>query len=162
MEVLSFRIADERYAVQASTVRRIPRSPTIAPLRLSDGVLVGLTTIDEHLVPVFDLARLLDLGEEADDRRQIVALGTAECELALLAGDLQEGSEIEVDELRAVPWPLAAENARLVLGVTKEGTVVLDAQALLEDHRLFFDDSRLNEDRLDEGNDPAGSSELRT
>ena len=102
-------------------------------------------------MPVFDLARLLDLGEEADDRRPIVALGAAECELALLARDLQEGSEIEVDALRAVPWPLAAENARLVLGVTQEGTVVLDAEALLEDPRLFFDES----------DDPAGSRELR-
>ena len=161
MEVLSFRIADEHYAVQASIVRRIPRSPQIARLRLSDGVLVGLTTLDERLVPVFDLARLLDLGAEADDRSQIVALGTDECELALLAEDLQEGSEIEVEALRAVPWPLAAENARLVLGVTKEGVVVLDAQALLEDRRLFLDDGRLNEDRLDESDDPAGSSELR-
>ncbi len=152
MKVLSFRIADERYAVQASIVRRIERSPEIAQLHLPDGVLVGLTTLDEHLVPVFDLARLLDLGEEADDRRPIVALGAAECELALLAGDLQEGSEIEVDALRAVPWPLAAENARLVLGVTQEGTVVLDAEALLEDPRLFFDES----------DEPAGSRELRS
>lgn len=151
MKVLSFRIVNERYAVQASIVRRIERSPEIAQLHLADGVLVGLTTLDEHLVPVFDLARLLDLGEEADDRRSIVALGAAECELALLAGDLQEGSEIEVDALRAVPWPLAAENARLVLGVTQEGTVVLDAEALLEDPRLFFDES----------DEPAGSRELR-
>ena len=109
-----------------------------------------------------DLARLFGLAEEADDRRQIVALGTTECELALLAGDLQEGSEIEVDALRAVPWPLAAEDARLVLGVTKEGTVLLDAQALLEDQRLFFDDGRINEEHLDQSHEPAASNERRT
>jgi purine-binding chemotaxis protein CheW len=139
LSLVAFGVGVERYALEKRYVRKILPSATVTPIPGIAGALAGVAAVDGIVLPVFDLAAMLGLAsreELAYDR--IVAIGHEGCELGLLSSTEESEASLPPGELVAVPWQLVADNEALVRGLTPEGTIVLDGQALLADQRFFF------------------------
>ena len=136
LEILTFTVALERFAIEQTFVKSTATA-SITAIPISNPALRGAAAIEDTLVPVFDLGRIFGL-RPADDptSERLLVLGTGSDELALLASDPHETSTFEVENLVEVPWEIAADDAALVRGVTPDGSILLDAAALLSDPRL--------------------------
>lgn len=138
LEVVTFSLAGERYALEADHVCEVQRWTECTPIPGAVAHLRGLVNLRGDLLAVFDLRRLLGLVEqEPQESAFILVLGRGHPELGIAAEAIHEVRKVRLDALHEPP--AGGTDRRLVRGVTEEALIVLDGPALLADERLFID-----------------------
>ena len=132
-EYVTFRIADERYAVETSHVIRIDRLPVPTTIPGIPDCFLGAITLQGEIVPVIDLRSVLELPQAHWDRDYAIVLGGRGAPLALAA------SELDGIAMLAAGGRDEGLHHRYVHGVTRDAIVMLDVDAILEDPRLSPD-----------------------
>ncbi len=140
VEVVTFGVAGERYAVAARYVREVVRltEPTRLPGTLD--YVAGIVNLRGEIVAVFDPRPFFGLtsGGEAKPSR-ILVLGGDRVEFGLLTDAVHEVLPLRMEDI----WPpsdtVAGPGREYLLGVTADALVVLDGAKLLQDRRLFID-----------------------
>lgn len=143
----AFRRGDTRYAVELAQVRCAAH--VLSPTRLpnSEPYWLGVTSLHGELLPIFDLPALLGARNgqsepetEARARLLVLVLGRETSELALLIDGIEDALPLSEPLSTVRAELLGAEG--LLRGTTRDGTHVLDAEALLADPRLTLEASR--------------------
>jgi purine-binding chemotaxis protein CheW len=139
IELLEFRLADERYAVEAACVQEVHPLKALTPLPCTPPFVVGVVSVRGQIVTVIDLKRFFGLPERGlTDLHRIVLVG--EGEIGLLA-DMTVGLGHVKREALQPPLPtLAGIGADYVKGITPDGLVVLDIPRILSDPRMVVDE----------------------
>lgn len=139
IEVLEFRLAAERYAVETRFVDGVHPLGNLTPLPCTPAFLQGIVNLRGQVVAVLSLKRFFGLPEQGlTDLHRIVLLAGAE--MGLLADMTVAVSRIGLADLQP-PLPAAGGiGAQYVRGVTPAGIVVLDIERLLADPKLEIDD----------------------
>lgn len=140
-EMLEFRLADERYAVDSAFVREVHPLKNLTSLPCTPAFVAGIMNLRGRIVAVIDLKRFLGLPERGlTDLHRIVLVGDDTIEFGLLA-DVSVGMlRVEPAELQP-PLPTLTEiGARYIQGITADRLVVLDMPAILGDPRLLVDE----------------------
>lgn len=143
LDVLEFRLAHERYAVETRWVREVHALRSITPLPGTPGFVAGMVHLRGRVLAVIDLRRFFGLPRVGlTDLHRIVRLGAGagQVELGVLADldlDLVSLDRRQLQPPAAAP---AGIDARFVRGVAPCGTVVLDAARILADPRLAIND----------------------
>lgn len=100
MDVLTFSVADERYAIDIATIQEICEAPQRFFIPTAPEYLQGAINFHGAITPVVDLAGLLGMPEVSSDERVIV-LRQDICNLALAVHTL--GSIIAVSAKALLP-----------------------------------------------------------
>ncbi len=131
------------WALSDRWVRGLVRAERLAALPGTPPFVAGVTHQRGDLILVVDLPALLGaaVAAPADDRLLLI-LGDTRDELALIVASAVDTDAIAQAELLTAPHPLGEADARLVLGVTRDGCTVLDGAALIADPRLDFGSTR--------------------
>jgi purine-binding chemotaxis protein CheW len=138
LEVVTFSLGEERYAVEIRDVMEVMREVDMAPLPGAPPALAGVAAIRGEIAPVLDLKRLLGVRGEGDpSARRLIVLGGERAEIALIADAVGEVTSIAEDELTGGPERAGGPGRRYILGVTRGAVVVLSGAALLGDERIF-------------------------
>ena len=126
--------ASSLFALDAATVMQVIPTRGLCRLPAGGAGLVALTVVGGEAVPVADLAMLLGLGEAAHHRPFTVVLD-GDDPVGLLVEEAIEVGPIHEDDV--LPFPGDRDTVgRLQRGLAPDDVVMLDAQALLADHRL--------------------------
>ena len=145
---LVVRAGGQRIALRMAALRSVVPSPPITRLPDSGPALLGLVALAGELVPVADLATLLDLdpplkGRRAEPDPVLVVVADGESQLALRV-DGVEGHESFLHH-RTVRIDLSDEAARaatpLASRVDGEELLALNLDAALADPRLSIADA---------------------
>lgn len=141
LEVLEFRLAQERYAVETRYVREVAPLKELTPLPCTPSFVLGIVNVRGQIVPVFDLKKLFDLPEEGlTDLHRIIIVRGHNLELGLLA-DLTLGvRSISLSSLQSSLPTLTGIRGDYLKGVTAERLVVLDLARLLADPRIIVNE----------------------
>ena len=141
LEVLEFRLAQERYAVETRYVREVAPLKELTPLPCTPSFVLGIVNVRGQIVPVFDLKKLFDLPEEGlTDLHRIIIVRGHNLELGLLA-DLTLGvRSIPLSSLQPSLPTLTGIRGDYLKGVTAERLVVLDLASLLADPRIIVNE----------------------
>ena len=137
LEVLLFRRGEQRYAVESrllievSVCGRLSRVPGGGP------ALLGITNLRGDLLPVFELSALTGAAAQQPMNAQLVVLGLQSPDLALLVDGVDEVTRLAVGALSEVHSVGALPLARCVRGVTADGCLLLDGDAILQDRSVF-------------------------
>jgi purine-binding chemotaxis protein CheW len=140
LEVVTFALADERYAVETRHVREVLRVSEIAPVPGAPELLAGLLNLRGEILAVFDMRRTFgaaDLG--LTERARVVVLGDERAEFGVLADEVHEVTTLRIDEVHEAPGSVAGVAREYLRGVTAGALIVLDGAVLLRDSRLFID-----------------------
>lgn len=139
-----FALGDERYAVELAFVREVVRCSTWAVVPHAPKHLVGLANLRGELQAVFDLLALSGLKTQASgDAARVVVLGRDQPEFGLVVDAV--GHVVVVDREKLLPIPEAQGLSReCVLGLTREGLIVLDGGALIADRRFFIEQNEFS------------------
>jgi purine-binding chemotaxis protein CheW len=139
LELVHFRSGEQDYALETRFVLEVLRSPEqLVPLPGAPEALRGLTLLHGEVLAVVELAPLF--GRAASTSQgPVLVVGTGRPELGLRADAVEEVRLVARDTLLPAPAALGAQERTLVSGISREGFIVLEGEALLRDGRLFFD-----------------------
>jgi purine-binding chemotaxis protein CheW len=138
LHVLCFSKSGERYAIETRFVREAVRRLHVTSLPSVPGFLLGIASLRAEICPVFALQRLLGMDSEETPQGTGLLLGLTGIEFGFLVDEVQEVAEISLPDIHVI---MGATPATLALcrGVTAEGILILDGEALFADPRLFVE-----------------------
>ena len=143
VRVLRFSAGRESYAIETSHVRAVLRLTELTPLPDAPRHVLGIVRVRGEIPPLFDLRPLLGPARTGiSDLSHVVIVGDEELEFGIVADDASEIADLPLDDIGDAPPSLTAANREIVRGVLRDATIVLAADALCRDPRLFSSDPR--------------------
>ena len=140
LEVVTFTLANERYALETCHTREVVRFSDLTPVPSAPEFLAGLINLRGEIVAVFDLRRFFGLAEQTpSDLLRAIVLGAERGEFGVLADSVGEVMTLRIDEVREAPGSVAGAAREYLRGVTAAALLVLDGAVLLRDGRLCID-----------------------
>jgi purine-binding chemotaxis protein CheW len=140
LEVVTFALAAERYAVETRHVREVVRFDGLTPVPGGPDFLAGLLNLRGEILAVFDLRRFFGVADPGrTERARVIVLGGDRAEFGVLADAVHEVTPLRVEEVREPPVSVAGAGRDYLRGVTAGALIVLDGAVLLTDRRLFID-----------------------
>lgn len=139
--VVTFSLANERYAIETRHVREVVRPTEFTPVAGVPEFLVGLHNLRGDILAVFDLRRFFGVApKEQTDHSRVLVLGEERVEFGILADAVHEVTALRLDEIHEPPGTVAGVGREYLRGVTATALLVLDGDVLLRDARLVIDE----------------------
>lgn len=138
LDVLEFRLAQERYAIETLYVREVYPLTDLTPLPCTPPFVLGIVNVRGRILPVLDLKKFFDLPEQGlTDLHRIILLEGHDLELGLLADATVGVRSIPADSLQSSLPTLIGIRSEYLKGVTAERLVVLDVARILADPKII-------------------------
>jgi purine-binding chemotaxis protein CheW len=138
LEVLEFRLASERYAVESRLVQEVHPLRDLTPLPCTPPFVLGIVNVRGRILPVLDLKKFFDLPERGlTDLHRIILVRGNDLELGLLADVIVGVRSVEAGSLQPSLPTLTGIRADFLKGVTDERLVVLDLDRILRDPKII-------------------------
>jgi purine-binding chemotaxis protein CheW len=142
VKVAVLSLGTERYALETCYVRRVERLEELTPIPGAPDFLIGVINLRGEILDVFDLRILFGIPVgEVTERSRVVVLGDQRDEFGVLVDAAHEVTTLRLEEVLEPPGSVAGIGRHFLRGVTARTLIVLDGAALLEDSRLFIDQS---------------------
>lgn len=128
-DLLVFRLAGERLAIELRAVEEAVENPAVRPVPECDSSLFGVFNLRERLLPLYSPQRVLGLAVGDDPVALVLRHGPGY--LAVAVDDVDDVVRVALSELRAAPP--APQGDDVVVGLLladRELVTVLDARAL--------------------------------
>ncbi len=141
VEMLEFRLANERYAVETRLVRAVYPLKNLTAIPCTPDFVRGVVNLRGQITTVISLEHFFNLPEQGlTDLHRIVLVGNDEMELGLLA-DVSVGVvQVDMASIQRDLQNLAAWGGKYVQGVTQDGLIVLDMDGILSDPGLLVNE----------------------
>lgn len=134
LELLEFRLAQERYAVETRFVQEVYPLRDLTPLPCAPPFIRGIVNVRGRILTVLDLKRFFDLPEKGlTDLHRVILLRGHGMEIGLLADIALGVRQVATDSLQPTLPTLNGIRAEYLKGVTEEPLIVLDADRILAD-----------------------------
>ena len=131
LELLTFALANEVYAVESRYVAAVFRLTGLSPLPGAEPPVFGVTAWRGELLTILDLRATLGLSVAAlNDLSRVIVIGEDRPACGILADAVHELIRLPAAEVRQPPERAAAQREYL-RGVTADAVLVLDAEHLL-------------------------------
>lgn len=141
-EILEFRLAQERYAVETQRVREVYPLKDLTPLPCTPAFVLGIVNVRGQILPVLDIKQFFELPQKGlSDLHRIIIVGSHGFELGLLADEIVGVRSIPVHSLQPSLPTLTGIRGDYLKGVTAEGLVVLDLARILADPKIVVRDN---------------------
>jgi purine-binding chemotaxis protein CheW len=141
VEVLEFRLAQERYALESRYLQGVHPLKELTPLPCTPSFMVGIVNVRGRIVPVLDLKKFLDLPSKGlTDLHQIILVRGEDFEVGVLADVIVGVRSIPDDSLQPSLPTVTGVRGDYLKGVTGERVVVLDLARILADPRIIVHD----------------------
>jgi purine-binding chemotaxis protein CheW len=120
LDVLLLDLAGERYAVEVDSVLEVVPAGSLTPVPCTPRFVLGLTTVRGRVLPVMDVARVLGIAGDEEDRRDshVVLVEADGVTFGIAAGGVEGPERHDAKKLEA------------------DMVGVLDVHALVADRRL--------------------------
>ncbi|HKI18776.1 MAG TPA: chemotaxis protein CheW [Isosphaeraceae bacterium] len=141
LEVVTFTLSGERYAIETRYVREIVPLADFTPVPRSPAFLFGVINLRGEVLAVFDLRPVFGLTQGTiSDLFRVIVLGNDCPEFGVLAETVHEVTAFPTNALYDLP---AAGNHHAYLrGVTAEMLALVDGQLVLNDPLFSVNDGR--------------------
>ena len=141
LELLEFRVAAERYAVESRFVQEVHPLRDLTPLPGTPSFVAGIVNVRGQILPVYDLKKLFDLPELGlTDLHRVLHVRGHDMELGLLADVIVSVRVIAADGLQPSLPTLTGIRADYLKGITDDRVVVLDLDRILSDPKIVVHD----------------------
>ena len=138
LQVLEFRLAEERYAVESSYVTAVLAVKEITPLPGAPGYVRGIVAVRGRVLAVLDLRRLFDIPETGlPDMGHLILLRGGDVEFGLLADRIVGVNALALTTLQPALPTLTEIRAEYLRGITPDHLVVLDLAGVVADPKLI-------------------------
>ena len=138
LELLEFRLAKERYALESRWVQEVCQLKGLTPLPCTPPFVLGIVNVRGRIMPVLDLKNFFDLPEQGlSDLHRLILVRGEDMELGLLADAIVGVRSLPVVSLQPSLPTLIGIRGDYLKGVTAERLVVLDLARILADPKII-------------------------
>lgn len=138
LELLEFRLASERYALETRHVHEVHPLRELTPVPCTPEFVLGIVNVRGRILPVLDLKKFFQLPNQGlTDLHRIILVRGNGLEMGLLADVIVGVRRIPVDCLQPSLPTLTGIRAEYLQGVSEERLVVLDLDRLLADPKII-------------------------
>jgi purine-binding chemotaxis protein CheW len=140
LEVVTFALADETYAIELAYVRKIVPLIDLTPVPGAPDPFVGVINARGEILAVIDLRRVYAIvGGAGTGHSWVLILGGERNEFGLLADSVLDVMTLRTDAVLELPGSATGIGRQYLRGVTADALIVLDGAVLLRDERLVID-----------------------
>lgn len=137
VEIVEFTMAHERYGIESKFVREVYPLRELTPIPGTPPFVLGIVNLRGRVVSLIDLKKFFSLPEKGlSDTNHVVLLSSPEMEFGILADSMLGVREIPADHLQDDLPTFSGHRKNYLLGVARDGTVVLNAQNILGDPNI--------------------------
>jgi purine-binding chemotaxis protein CheW len=137
LELLEFRLAEERYCVETRHVGEVYPLRDLTPLPCTPPFVLGIVNVRGRVTPVIDIKKFFGLPEKGlTDLHCIILVRGNGVELGLLADVIVAVRSIAAESLQATLPTFTGIHADYLKGLTADRLVVLDLDRILADPRI--------------------------
>lgn len=141
MSGMAFYLADEQYIIDTSFLIEAVHIQELTPIPCCPPFIMGIINVRGRILSVISLKSLLELPEKGiTNHNQVLIVQHNEIEVGLLVDEVAGETEIVLDNLFPAMPTLTARQKEYLIGVTKEGSVVLDMEKFLSDDRIVINE----------------------
>lgn len=141
IEVLEFRLARERFALETLHVVEVSPLKELTPLPCTPAFIRGVVNVRGRILPVLDLKQFFQLPDQGlTDLHSIILIEGRGLALGLLADAIVGVGSVPGDSLQTSSPVLEGIMSDYLKGVTAESLVVLDVGRILSDPRIVVHD----------------------
>jgi purine-binding chemotaxis protein CheW len=134
LELITFALADEVYAIESRYVLAVFRLEDLSPLPGAEPPVCGVTAWRGGLLTILDLRPVLGLSVAAlNDLNRVIVLGEDGPAFGILADAARELVTLPASDVRDPQEGVAAKREYL-RGITDDAVLVLEARKLLQLH----------------------------
>ena len=142
LELVTFRLGSERFAIEARFVCEMIHLEHITPVPDAPDFLLGTTNLRGEVLAVLDVRGFFGASRAAADiASAALVLGENRIEFALLADQVEGVATFRTTDFFDSTAMLSALGREWVRGISPGAVILLDATALLNDPRLFVDEA---------------------
>jgi purine-binding chemotaxis protein CheW len=132
LEVLTFQLAGERYAMESSYVRQVFTLRDMTRVPCTPAFVLGIINVRGEICPVIDLKRVFGMPERGlTNATRAIVIRDERLELGIVADVVLQVRALPEASLQPPPATLSGVHAEFVRGVTDEALIVLDAARVL-------------------------------
>lgn len=128
MEVLTFNLDQEEYAVDIMMIQEITKLTDITPIPRTPGFIKGVVNLRGNIVPVFDLHKRLGLGPFLESHKnRFIICQTPSGAAAVMVDEVTDVIQLKKNRLEPPPSGGAAQSAGFIknIGKFKERLLIL-------------------------------------
>jgi purine-binding chemotaxis protein CheW len=138
LELLEFRLAQERYALETRHVHEVYPLKDLTPLPCTPPFVLGIVNVRGRITPVIDIKKFFDLPDMGlTDLHRIILVRGHDLELGLLADAIVGVRSIPATSVQPSLPTLTGIRSDYLKGVTAERLVVLDLDRILTDPKII-------------------------
>ena len=138
VDVVTFALAYESYAVESSYVREVYPLKDLTPLPGTPPFVLGVTSVRGQILPVVDLKKFFDLPERGlTDLNKVIIVRADSMEFGILADAILGTRSIPLAQIQPPLPTLTGIRSDYLRGVTPDRLVVLDAARIVSDERII-------------------------
>lgn len=138
LEVVTFQLAFERYAIASRYVSEIVSLRDLTPLPCAPDFLMGILNVRGNILPVIDIKTFFDMPRKSlTDLNKILILSGNGMEFGILADTILTTEVIDKAGLQHGISTLEGIREEFLLGIAADQLVVLDGWKLLTEPRLI-------------------------
>jgi purine-binding chemotaxis protein CheW len=140
LEVVEFRLAKERYAIEHAFVREVVLLKELTPLPCTPAFVRGIVNVRGQIVPVINMKKFFDLPDAGiTDVHMLLIVHSAGIELGIEADAVVGVRAIPLSSVQPSLPTLCGIRAEYLRGVSDDNVVVLDAAKILADPKIIVD-----------------------
>lgn len=140
LEVLIFRLGEERYALETRFVQKVFRPAGIARVPRTETFFLGVTNHQGQVLALMDLSPFLGRSQNVSPV-WVLVLGEDQPEFGIPASAVEEVVSLRPNAISPPPKTRSAAQGNWIRGQTREGLCLLDGEKLLTDPGLVIDES---------------------
>jgi len=138
IQVVTFLLAFENYAIDSSYVREVYPLKELVPLPGTPPFVLGVTSVRGQILSVIDLKKFFDLPDKGlTDLNKVIVVRADFMEFGILADAILGTRSIPLAEIQPSLATLTGIRSDYLRGVTKDRLVVLDAARIVSDQRII-------------------------
>jgi len=141
LELLEFRLASERYALEIRHVQDVHPLRDLTPLPCTPAFVLGIVNVRGRILPVLDLKKFFDLPERGlTDLHRIILVQGNDLDFGLLADVIVGVRSVPAGGLQPALPTHTGIRADYLKGIGDGGLVVLDLDRILSDPKIIIHD----------------------
>jgi purine-binding chemotaxis protein CheW len=141
IDVIEFRLAKERYAVEHAHVREVVSLKEFTPLPCTPAFIPGIMNLRGQILPLLDIKKFFDLAEVGiTDLHMVIIVHAGDVELGILADSIAGVLTIQTDVIQPSLPTLTGIRSKYLKGVTDQLLVILDVSKILSDPKIVVDE----------------------
>lgn len=138
LSVVEFMLIPERYAVAGNFVREVMPLTEITPIPGVPPFIMGVINMRGKIVSLLNLKIKFNLKERGlTDFNKVIILRNETMEFGIVADSIAGTRSIPLDSISPPPLTLDKIAAELVIGISTDGVILLDADKMLNSSHLI-------------------------